>query len=381
MENLLPNFHWTNLLFIPGLLVGYAVHGLARSFTAYALGDYSQVEQGRITLNPFQHISWSGALGFIFFGPMGLILFSWLTFILGGKRWSNNLRLNLNNFRRKYPDTALVSTVGLISCCTATLAGLLLTLSTSALLVYGSNASTDEVFLFLFPIVDSLPSTLNLQAWSMAVTSYLTMALFWIALVNLLPLPGMDSFIILISLVAYFREKSNKKSIPQQSNPISRPAKPQQPINQYKRRNNVSDIHFKIGTEYHATQSYDDAIARYRQAINADQYFGPAYVNMGLAYAAKGKRREAIQSFRGAIQYADDQKSQTESWYQLHLLSEVSPVNLEAAQEDLAELGASPWTDTKPKPNWLGLSISTVLILAATLVLYGYLITNLVEMF
>ena len=100
---------------------------------------------------------------------------------------------------------------------------------------------------------------------------------------------------------------------------------------------------------------------------------------MGLAYLAKGKRRDAIRAFRGAIEYADDQKSQGEAWYQLHLLSEVSPVNEEAAQSGMAKLGATPWTDTKPRPNWLNLSLSSAFLLLSGLILYSYLITQLIE--
>ena len=141
----------------------------------------------------------------------------------------------------------------------------------------------------------------------------------------------------------------------------------------------MSDIHFKLGLEYHEKQQYDDAIARYRQAINTDQNFGPAYVNMGLAYAAKGKRREAIHSFRGTIQSADDQKSQDEAWYQLHQLSEVSPVDMEEAEEGLNELGATPWTDTKPRPNWLSLGVGGGFLIVTSLAFYGYLLANLIE--
>ena len=149
---------------------------------------------------------------------------------------------------------------------------------------------------------------------------------------------------------------------------------------QRKRRNSAADIHFKVGTEYHQAHQYDDAIARYRQAIRNDQNFGPAYINMGLAYLAKGKRKEAIQSFRGAIQYADDQKTQSEAWHQLHHLSEVNPLNETAAEESMTEMGAAPWTDTTPRPNWLGLSIGGGLVLIGAILLYAYLLIQLIEL-
>ncbi|MEM7346840.1 MAG: hypothetical protein AAF485_21585 [Chloroflexota bacterium] len=68
MNELFPNFGWANLLIIPGILIGYTVHELGHALTAYYLGDHSQVERGKITLNPLEHISWFGALAFILFG-------------------------------------------------------------------------------------------------------------------------------------------------------------------------------------------------------------------------------------------------------------------------------------------------------------------------
>jgi len=149
-------------------------------------------------------------------------------------------------------------------------------------------------------------------------------------------------------------------------------------LTQQKRRNAAADIHFKSGTDYHQANQFDDAIARYRQAIKSDPHFGPAYVNMALAYLGKGDRKKAIQAFRGATQYADDQKSQQEAWYQLHQLSEISPLNEQTAKQDMAEMGASPWTNTRPSPNWLGLAIGAGLLLIGAVIVYGYLLVELI---
>jgi len=365
MENIFPNVHWTNLLIIPGLLIGYTIHELAHAFAAYFLGDYSQVERGKITLNPFRHISWFGFFAFLLFG-------------FG---WANPLEANSQNFKQKHLAMCLIAIAGPIASITLSIFGLLLTLSVAAVLVYGSGASTDTVFSFLnFPIPADLPQTFNLQALSMAFTSRIAIASFWLAFTSLMPLPGLDGFVVIISLIAYFRERKGQET-PVQPAPTEtttnthlRPL-----INRYKLRNNISDIHFKLGVEYHEAHKYDDAVARYRQAINADKNFGPAYVNLGLAYLAKGKRREAIHAFRGTIKYADDQKSHNEAWYQLHQLSEVSPIDVDAAQESMAEMGASPWTDTKPRPNWLSLGIGSAVLLIAGVSFYSYLLSSLIQ--
>lgn len=362
MENLFPGLHWTNLLIIPALLIGYTVHELAHAFTAYTLGDHSQVERGKITLNPFRHISFFGSFAFVLFG-------------IG---WANPLEANAQNFKNRHLGMFLTAIAGPLASFTLALAGMLLTLLVAAVLVYGSGATTDEVFAFLFPTTENLPKTLNVQALAMAFTSNIAIASFWLSIICLIPLPGMDGFLMIISFFALLRGQPPQKP----PAPVTAPATPtlRPLINQYKRRNNVSDIHFKLGAEYHEAQKYDDAIARYRQAISADQNFGPAYVNLGLAYLGKGKRREAIHAFRGAIQYADDQKSQNEAWFQLHQLSEVSPADETAAQESMAELGAAPWTDTKPRPNWVGLTIGIGILLVAGFGLYGYLITGAIEL-
>ncbi|MBN1995076.1 MAG: hypothetical protein JW953_20450 [Anaerolineae bacterium] len=369
MNNLLPALHWTNLLIIPSLLLAYTTHELGHALTAYFLGDYSQVERGKITLNPFAHIAWFGALAFIIFG-------------IG---WPKPMQANPYNFRRKYLDVFLVALSGPLASFTLSLVGLLLTLGLAAALVYFCGTTTDQVLAYLFPIPSNLPETLNVQAWSIAFTGHMAITSFWLTFVSLLPLPGLDGFTTLVSLAAFFRERAKRSSPQPQWSPPHRPLESTlvdgSPIllSQRKRRNSAADIHFKVGTDYHQEHQYDDAIARYRQAINNDQHFGPAYINMGLAYLAKGERKRAIQAFRGAVQYADDKRSQTEAWYQLHQLSAVSPIDQEAAQKDMAKMGGSPWTDTQPRPNWWGLGLTTAVLLMGGIFLYSYLLTQLLE--
>lgn len=362
MGNLFPPFYWSNLLIIPGLLIGYTAHELGHALMAYYLGDYSQVERGKITLNPLEHISWFGSLAFLLFGV----------------GWPKPMQANPYNFKRKYLDLFLVAISGPVASLTFSLIGLLVTLTMAAIVVYQSGATTDQVFTFLFPVTADLPQTLDLQAWTIAFTGYIAITNFWLTFVSLLPLPGLDGFTAITSLLAFRRERKEQK--PSVEGKALVPDQPMTLISQRHRRNSAAEIHFNIGTEYHQDQQYDDAIARYRQALGSDEHFGPAYINMGLAYLAKGRRKEAIQAFRGAIQYADEQKSQAEAWLQLHQLSEVSPTDQETARESMAEMGASPWTDTKPRPNWLGLSLSGAVLLTAGLFLYGYLLTQLIEL-
>jgi len=44
------------------VLLGFTVHEFAHAMTAYRLGDPTQKYEGRLTLNPFAHLDWIGAL-------------------------------------------------------------------------------------------------------------------------------------------------------------------------------------------------------------------------------------------------------------------------------------------------------------------------------
>lgn len=361
MTEFLPQWHWTNLLIIPGLLVAYTGHELAHAFTAYFLGDHTQVTKGKLTLNPLRHISWFGAL----------------LFLLIGIGWAKPLELDSSRFKSRYIGVFVVALAGPLASLFLTLFTLFVTSFFAAGLILISGESTEHVVSFLFPQGERLPDTFNWQAASMALTYYLVAANFGLLITSLIPLPGLDAFVVLVSLYTYFRQPATTP-VPTQPIPTrnTRANDPLAPISQARLRNNAADIHFKIGTEYHELQHYDDAVARYRQAIANDEKFGPAYINLGLAYLAKGKRREAIHAFRGAVQNADDEKARQEGWLQLHRLSEVSPVADDAA-ESMARLGEAPWTDTKPRPNWLTLGVSSGLLLLGSLLVYGYLFASL----
>lgn len=361
MESLFPFFHWTNLLIIPGLFIGYTIHELGHALMAYALGDTSQVERGEITLNPFKHISWLGFIAFLIFG-------------LG---WPKPMRANPHNFKRGYLDLCMVALSGPLASLTFGLAVLLLTLVIAAALVYLSGVSTDEVFPYLFRMGAQLPEALNLQAMSIAFTGYMALASLSLTFVSLLPLPGLDGFAAIICLIAFYRQRQKGQQRSPQPMAVNHL---DLATDLSKRRNRAAEIHFEAGAQFHQAQQYEDAIARYQQAIRNDEHFGPAYVNMGLAYLAKGDRKKAIQAFRGATQYADDRKSQLEAWQQLHQLSHVSLLNEEVARENMAEIGGAPWTDTKPRPNWLNLGLSSALLLIGAIGLYSYLLTQLVKL-
>ena len=217
----------------------------------------------------------------------------------------------------------------------------------------------------------------NVYIWVITFTNRIWVANFILALISLIPLPPFDGFTAILSLIGLIKEKrindlsEEPLPIPQESTLI----KPEQNTN---KKESIADIHFRLGTEYHQQQKFDDAIARYRQAIRADSTFGPAYVNMGLAYKAKDQRQEAIQALKGATSYATDEKSKTQAWVELHSLSAVpdSPLNGQISDE---RSGKEPWTDITPAPDWLYFGAGVIMLILIFSCIASLLLTTLIS--
>jgi len=62
----------------------------------------------------------------------------------------------------------------------------------------------------------------------------------------------------------------------------------------------------------------------------------------------------------------------------------LSEPDLQALAEDATwyrqAVAAAPWTDTKPRPNWLSLGLSSALLLLAGIFFYSYLLSSLIEL-
>ncbi len=54
---------------LPGLLVAIVIHEFSHGCVAYALGDNTAKDSGRLTLNPLKHID---LIGFIFYFYLNL---------------------------------------------------------------------------------------------------------------------------------------------------------------------------------------------------------------------------------------------------------------------------------------------------------------------
>ncbi len=86
----------SELLLLPGIIVGLSLHEYAHAKVAYRLGDPTPKMQGRVTINPLAHID-----------PLGLA-----ALLFAGFGWGVPVQINPANFRNRRRDELLVALAG-----------------------------------------------------------------------------------------------------------------------------------------------------------------------------------------------------------------------------------------------------------------------------
>ena len=86
----------SELMMLPGIIIGLAFHEVAHAKVAYKLGDPTPKMQGRVTINPLAHID-----------PVGLAA---LLFV--GFGWGVPVQINPSNFRHRRRDELMVALAG-----------------------------------------------------------------------------------------------------------------------------------------------------------------------------------------------------------------------------------------------------------------------------
>ncbi|MES1044168.1 site-2 protease family protein [Heyndrickxia oleronia] len=145
------------------LLIAFTVHEFAHAYTAYKFGDPTAKDQGRLTLNPIQHLD-----------PLGTILI-----LIAGFGWARPVPVNRRHFKNPRAAGVLVSFMGPVS-------NLLM-----AFIGYG-------IFYFIISS-GSWTTTSNFIIDFLNVFIQLNMMLF---VFNLFPLPPLDGYRIVEDLVS-----------------------------------------------------------------------------------------------------------------------------------------------------------------------------------
>ncbi len=169
------------LLAIPGLIIAIAVHEFAHAKTADLLGDKTPRNQGRVTLNPFKHVS-----------LMGLVAL--FTVRIG---WGKPVMINPNNFtkiKNKKIGEALVAIAGPI---TNLLFAFITTFIYGLLIKYNVSFGTGNISEIIQGMI-IITISINLG----------------LAIFNLLPIPPLDGF----SVLALILPKGIKQEI--ERNPL-----------------------------------------------------------------------------------------------------------------------------------------------------------------
>lgn len=274
---------WSTLLLIPALFVGFTVHELAHAVVAYLLGDTSQIEAKRLSLNPLRHVSWLGMIAFM----------------LVGLGWAKPVRVDPDRFRIKNRDLGLFAVSVAGSAANFLVALLALLGITATTMVVWLTTGSSPVDILQYMMAQDLEP--NVQGFVVAFSYYMMSVNLMLALFNLLPIPPLDGFLAVTSLFNLIRGAVTDKGAE---------AAPAAPLLEDLEAEDIdrtpAEIHFDIALEYQKEGEWDEAIARYRQAIAHDEHFALAYYNQGLAYWAKDRLPLAASSFRAASEPGTD---------------------------------------------------------------------------
>lgn len=156
------------LLSLPGLLLALSLHEFAHGFAAYKMGDNTAKYQGRLSLNPLDHLD-----------PIGT--FCLLFFRFG---WAKPVPINPYNFRNRRLGIIVVSLAGPF------MNFLVALLCSFIQVIMYKYAPANDVTQFFYTIV-ALAIQLNIGLMCF----------------NLIPIPPLDGSKVLLELLPYnFRE-------------------------------------------------------------------------------------------------------------------------------------------------------------------------------
>ena len=146
---------------IPAVILAFTIHEFMHAYVAVKSGDNTPINQGRYTLNPIKHID-----------PIGFIMV-----LIAGIGWAKPVQVNINNFENKRKGFLMVSLAGVLG-------NFMLAFLVRAVMYFspGLYMSSEILYNILSYIV------------------FINLMLIWI---NLLPIPPLDGFNVLTTLVRF----------------------------------------------------------------------------------------------------------------------------------------------------------------------------------
>lgn len=154
------------------LIISVMAHEVAHGAAAYAFGDSTAKNQGRLTLNPLKHIDLFGSI------ILPLILFlSNSGFMMG---WAKPVPYNPYNLKNRRLGEFCVSIAGI---------------------------ATNLIIAFVFSFILKFSDTLSLSPAVMGLMLYIVFLNVALAVFNLIPVPPLDGSKIIFSLIPYRFER------------------------------------------------------------------------------------------------------------------------------------------------------------------------------
>ena len=146
---------------IPAIILAFTIHEFMHAYVAVKAGDETPINQGRYTLNPIKHID-----------PIGFIMV-----LFAGIGWAKPVQVNINNFKNGRKDFLMVSFAGVLG-------NFMLAFAAAAVMFFSSGflAKNEIIYYIVYYIV------------------YINLMLICI---NILPIPPLDGFNILTTLVRF----------------------------------------------------------------------------------------------------------------------------------------------------------------------------------
>ncbi|MBR1803120.1 MAG: site-2 protease family protein [Clostridia bacterium] len=158
------------LLTLPGVLIAITFHEFAHAFAADKLGDDTPRNQGRLSLNPFDHLD-----------PFGLVML-----IFAHIGWGKPVQINPRNFTRKVSMKTGEAIVSLAGPLMNFILAIVFSLVFYAVQVFAASFCTTETGLIVLTMIQ-----------------YIVIVNIGLGVFNLIPLPPLDGSKILVAFLPY----------------------------------------------------------------------------------------------------------------------------------------------------------------------------------